>query len=78
MIYVKTKHFSKKKMLAVLAAVAVFSAMLGGCSNKDTSTDKASSEQVKPAQKVEEITAPIWSGEVAEGFAAGDGTAENP
>lgn len=74
----KTKHFSKKKMLAVLAAVAVFSAMLGGCSNKDTSTDKASSEQVKPAQKVEEITAPIWSGEVAEGFAAGDGTAENP
>ncbi len=74
----KTKHFSKKNMLAVLAVVAVLAAMLGGCSKKDTSSAQTSSAQTDTTQNVEEINAPIWSGNVAENFAAGDGTAENP
>ena len=83
----ETKHFTKKSAIissiAILAVIAVLSAMLGGCSKKDTSSDKTSSAQTSSTQtdatqNVGEISVPVWSGNVAENFAAGDGTAENP
>lgn len=73
----ETKHFTRKSAIissiAIFTVVAVLAAMLGGCSKKDTS-----STQTDTTQNVEEISVPVWSGNVAENFAAGDGTAENP